>query len=634
MIYNYTCDLCGLILNLLVSIVYIFNRTEDNKQKYLFKLMSLNFLLCTFSIITALFHNNGYSGIVLLVANYLYCFVCIHILNYVVLYIYRLIPENINKTDKMEKKVKLKFLFSEIILVLIILVCYMLKIDINKIISYCKYWSYINIGFTILICSLILYCFDKNKIPNLIKKSTLIIFPFLLFGGIFQFTHTNIKISGFLYSLLVIFFFTFYHSKQMDVITGGYLNETFAQDFNHFIKKKKDFYVITILLSNYDFLKRTLGEEVIDEQLANVFKTFSSSNLKLKIYRESIDKVSFLIENKDTKNIKLGIKNMESLFFKQNLFFKEISESLHFKIFYAKCPKIINDFRDYLKIRKNIYDKCEVNNLYEIKEDDVTQLLLQENLLTIFEDIFTKNNPYDERIQVVYQPILDLDTNKFKTMEALTRLYIDGKTIYPDNFIPLLENNRLIHKYSLLVLEKICIFLNKIKNENFDLDGISVNFSSDEFAMLSFKEDIINILNKYDVDPSYIRLELTESNDVATQDIIANQMKEMQELGFKFYLDDFGTGYSNITKLALLKFDTIKIDKSIVWNSISNSDIKKLLIDLTTFIRAMDMDVLFEGIENEDMATLTNNVKYLQGYLYSKPIPEDSIIEFLKEKEI
>ena len=259
---------------------------------------------------------------------------------------------------------------------------------------------------------------------------------------------------------------------------------------------------------------------------------------------------------------------------------------------------------------------------------------MQENLLTIFEDIFTKNNPYDERIQVVYQPILDLDTNKFKTMEALTRLYIDGKTIYPDNFIPLLENNRLIHKYSLLVLEKICIFLNKIKNENFDLDGISVNFSSDEYAMLSFKEDIINILNKYDVDPSYIRLELTESNDVATQDIIANQMKEMQELGFKFYLDDFGTGYSNITKLALLKFDTIKIDKSIVWNSISNSDIKKLLIDLTTFIRAMDMDVLFEGIENEDMATLTNNVKYLQGYLYSKPIPEDSIIEFLKEKEI
>ena len=64
-----------------------------------------------------------------------------------------------------------------------------------------------------------------------------------------------------------------------------------------------------------------------------------------------------------------------------------------------------------------------------IKEDDVTQLLLQENLLTIFEDIFTKNNPYDERIQVVYQPILDLDTNKFKTMEALTRLYVDGKTI-------------------------------------------------------------------------------------------------------------------------------------------------------------------------------------------------------------
>ena len=107
-------------------------------------------------------------------------------------------------------------------------------------------------------------------------------------------------------------------------------------------------------------------------------------------------------------------------------------------------------------------------------------------------------------------------------------------------------------------------------------------------------------------------------------------MTKMQEAGFKFYLDDFGTGYSNLTKITYLKFDIIKVDKSLVWNSLDKENIKNLLIDLTSFINSSGMKVLYEGIETEDQVNISKDVKYLQGYLYSKPIPEKETIEFLK----
>lgn len=631
MLYNYTADLCGFFLSILIGMVCFFNKTEqDNKTRYLSRLITINFLLCGTSTITAILNNHNSFGVLALFANYIYCYVCIHILIYVVLYIFSLIPGYFDKMQEYEKTTKITFITSEFVLLALVIVLYALKFEIPQIISYCKYWSYFNIGGTILSCSILLYILGSTKSHLQIRKSTLIIFPFLVCGGIFQFTHTNIKISGFLYALLVSFFYIFYHSKQLDIMSGGYLNSSFSEDFSKLLKKKKEFYVVTVVIANFDFLKKILKEEEINKQLSNALRVFNYANTKLKIYRESVDRVSFIIEKEHTTNIEEGINKMINLFLKQNDNFKDVSEILHFKTYFADCPDTIDNFRSFIKVRKAVYEQCEIDSVYRIKKEDISKILNEDELIGIFNDIFTKNDATDERIQVVYQPILDIETNQFKTMEALTRLKINGKLIFPDNFIHILEDNGLMHKYSLIVLQKICIFLNKIKDKDFDIDGVSLNISSDEFRMNSFESDIVNILQKYNIDPSYIRLELTESNDAATQAIIDERMTSMQAKGFKFYLDDFGTGYSNITKLATLKFDTIKIDKSIIWNSLSNEDIKQLLQDLTTFIRARNMDVLFEGVETQEMVELSDKVKYLQGYLYSKPITEEETIKFLE----
>ena len=215
-------------------------------------------------------------------------------------------------------------------------------------------------------------------------------------------------------------------------------------------------------------------------------------------------------------------------------------------------------------------------------------------------------------------------------MEALTRLKINNKMIYPDMFIPILEKNGYIHKYSLLILEKICLFIKELEKENIKIDGISMNFSPDEFKMNNFESDITQIMNKYQIPFDKVRIELTESTDYDNEKIICEKMTKMQEAGFKFYLDDFGTGYSNLTKITYLKFDIIKVDKSLVWNSLDKENIKNLLIDLTSFINSSGMKVLYEGIETEDQVNISKDVKYLQGYLYSKPIPEKETIEFLK----
>lgn len=631
--YIYVGDICGFLLSILVFTMFKLNSKTDNlKTKYIYAFVIVNSLLCITSIITSLLNNNGIFNFSIVFMNYIYCFACIWILQYVILYVVALIPTYYNKMKKFEKQSLLIYGISEIFMTIGMLISHFYtKNDVNVTMNYCKFWSYFNIGSTILICLIIVFLKKNNGMHLKIIRNIGIIAPFLTIGAIIQFTNTHIKFSGFLYSMLIMFFYVFFHGKQIDVSTGGYDSFSLTDDAKALIRKRKEFYLVTIQFQDYEYIRKFIKEQDFNLQLSNVVRKIEEDNKNIRSYRESAEQMSFIIEADKTNGISQGVHRLMNMFKSDNETFKGIYSVMHFKVLILKFPDIIKTTKIISKIRKNCWQKCELDDLYVVTEDDVKIFDIENNFIGIFNDIFAKNDPADERIQVYYQPIYNKKTGKFNTMEALTRLYIDDKLIFPDQFIGVLESNGLIHKYSLLVLEKICIFLKEMESKNIDFDGVSINFSSEEFKMNDFEEHIISITNKYNVKPEHIRIELTESTDHASQKILEEKMISMQEKGFKFYLDDFGTGYSNISKLAYLKFDIVKIDRSIVWDSIKSEDIKKFLLDLTSFINSMNMEVLFEGIEDEEMSNISDDVKYLQGYLYSKPLPQKNIIPFLME---
>ena len=233
----------------------------------------------------------------------------------------------------------------------------------------------------------------------------------------------------------------------------------------------------------------------------------------------------------------------------------------------------------------------------------------------------------ENSIEVYLMPIMDAHTGKLKYAEALSRIKDkDGQVISPALFIPLAERSGQINAIGMQVLEKVCRFINKNHPEKYGMQWINVNLSPVQFLNRNLCSQFLEILRKYDVNPEQIHLELTEQT---IQDVheLKQQTDRLTEAGFLLSLDDYGQGYSNLTRLNSLPFADIKIDMEVVWDYCAKKDI--LLPSLITTLKKLGFSVTAEGIETEEMAELMRDAgcDYLQGYLFSKPLPTDEFID-------
>ena len=162
--------------------------------------------------------------------------------------------------------------------------------------------------------------------------------------------------------------------------------------------------------------------------------------------------------------------------------------------------------------------------------------------------------------------------------------------------------------------------------ENINLDWINVNLSPVQFVRTDLAERYSAIAKKHKVDPGLIHLEITEES-VVDESFMTSQIQALGEKGFKFVLDDYGTGYSNLSRLKKCPFINIKLDKSLVWGYDKEPDV--ILPNMVSTFKSMGFGITAEGIENTKMEDDMKGIgcDYLQGYLYSKPIPTSEFIK-------
>ena len=135
--------------------------------------------------------------------------------------------------------------------------------------------------------------------------------------------------------------------------------------------------------------------------------------------------------------------------------------------------------------------------------------------------------------------------------------------------------------------------------------------------------------------PEQINLEITETAASYSQNIMADNIGSLSEKGIDFSLDDFGTGYSNMRRIALLPLKIVKLDKSFTTID-ENPKLMIILQNTIKMIKEMNMKIVVEGIENENLVKQFSNLQceYIQGYYFSKPIPKDEFIRFIKNSQI
>ncbi len=221
--------------------------------------------------------------------------------------------------------------------------------------------------------------------------------------------------------------------------------------------------------------------------------------------------------------------------------------------------------------------------------------------------------------------------------EALIRWkHPEFEEISPAEFIPLAEEVGMINEIGDWVIENACKQLQLWKSKGYDPIPVSVNISPSQFLQADFVEKFWSYLDTYQIEPSWIQIEITENLFIDNEKYVQQILKIMRKRGIKVALDDFGTGYSSLAYLQKLDLDILKIDRSLI-SGVSDFPIKKEIA--TTIVRlgkCLGMKVVAEGVETkEELDVLCNHdIDEIQGYYYSKPLNVKAMTKVLKTKEL
>ena len=240
----------------------------------------------------------------------------------------------------------------------------------------------------------------------------------------------------------------------------------------------------------------------------------------------------------------------------------------------------------------------------------------------------------EDRIEVFYQPIYSTAQKKFVSAEALVRIRRpDGSIIPPGLFIPIAEETGQIARIGEIVFEKTCRFIKETDIAKYGIEYIEVNLSVVQCESEALAQTYIGIMEKYQLSPKYINLEITESAAIMKKNVLLENMRTLIEYGVTFSLDDFGNGQSNLNYIVDMPVHIVKFDHDMTQAYFETQKAKFVLQAATNMIHEMQLKVVSEGVETaEQLAVLSDlGIDYIQGYYFSRPIEAAAFIQFIKE---
>ncbi len=243
----------------------------------------------------------------------------------------------------------------------------------------------------------------------------------------------------------------------------------------------------------------------------------------------------------------------------------------------------------------------------------------------------------EEQFLVYYQPQFNHTTGGLVGAEGLVRWkHPERGLISPGLFIPIFERNGFITKLDLYVFEHVCSFLRNCMDRNIPVVPISSNFSRYDIFQPGFVEKLEELRIKYDIPVNYLRVEITESVVVGGSNRVNDIVKRLRECGYVVEMDDFGSGYSSLNVLREVDLDVIKLDMLFLSEKTDNNRGGTIISSIVRMAKWLDLPVIAEGVETMNQADFLRSIgcEYIQGYLYSRPLPEEEFEALLVKHTI
>ncbi|MDD6489269.1 MAG: EAL domain-containing protein [Clostridia bacterium] len=264
--------------------------------------------------------------------------------------------------------------------------------------------------------------------------------------------------------------------------------------------------------------------------------------------------------------------------------------------------------------------KGQYDQSFALYDDSLREKLLREKTITSS----MENSLAEGHFIVYYQPKYNINNNCMAGAEALVRwIHPKWGFMSPGEFIPLFEKNGFITQLDQYVWEQVCIHIHEWLEKGYPIMPVSVNVSRADVYKGNLVDTLLKLTKKYDIDPSYLHLEITESAYSETTGPIITTVEELRRLNFIVEMDDFGSGYSSLNMLSQIKLDVLKLDMQFIRNETAKPENQSILNDVISMAHRISLSVVAEGVEFRDQVDrlLSVGCDYIQGYYFAKPMP-------------
>lgn len=446
-------------------------------------------------------------------------------------------------------------------------------------------------------------------------------------AALIQFFNNEILVVGYASAIGVMVLYLKLENPEMNLDRQtGLFNHTALNRYLKQLGGNEQKFSAVILVMEHSFYKN-LSQQSEEEAEMTMIKYLLSFR-EIFAFKNSGDEITLICKNEEDarekmetlkRRFELGWGTDESVFLRPSWIFLPTSEVL----------RDAADLNAMVKhVRQNVKELVD-DGTVEITRELANQMYKTKEMEQIIFTSIERN-----WITIYYQPIYSTEKKCFASAEALVRITDEeGKVIPPYDFVWVAEKNGMMLRLGEIIFRKICAFIKDNDLKALGMEYIEVNLSAIQCAYEPLAENYIEIMKSYGIEPGFINFEITETAAIGNRSIVLGNMEKMIDFGASFSLDDFGTGQSNLNYIVELPVKIVKFDKNMTNAYFEDRKARYVMDAAMHMIHGMNLKIVSEGIETEEQLSVMERlgINYIQGYYFSKPIPETDFLAFLRE---
>lgn len=420
----------------------------------------------------------------------------------------------------------------------------------------------------------------------------------------------------------------------VDEVTGALNKSSFKIEAEKLVHSGKNGYAFVLLdIHKFKVINDIFGFAQGDLLLKHIKNVLAEDVGKNEVFaRIDGDKFYILMEYMNEENIIIRLEQIM-----ENISTFQFSADSIYKTVACAGIYLIEDVNmsiDSMSDRANLASrktKGHHQNTYFFYNDEMRNQLIEEQQIENEMHRALEQNEF----QIYLQPKYDIRTEKIAGAEALVRwLHPEKGLIPPGRFVPLFEKDGFVTKMDMFMLDEVCKKQRQWIDQGNESITISVNQSKLHLYNRNYLQDLKMIIEKYQINPNYIELELTESAVFDNVDILIDATNKLHEMGFKLSIDDFGTGYSSLNMLKDIVLDTLKLDGAFFEETADLVRSQKITEHIIKMSKDLGMTIVAEGVETKEQVEFLRTIgcDLVQGFYYAKPMPLDVFFDILSEE--